>query len=125
MNPLHYEATECTPYINLDKDNNIFEIRGVSKPSNVFEFYDPVLNWLDEYMDSPNPKTMLSIRLEYINSASAKVINFIIKKLERAIKKGKESVVLWHYSVHEPDMKELGENYSIMYNIPFEFKSYE
>jgi len=91
----------------------------------VFEFYNPVLNWLDGYLDAPNPKTVLSIHLKYLNSASAKIINFIIKKLERAIKKGKEASVLWHYSVHEPDMKELGENYAMMYNIPFDFKSYE
>jgi hypothetical protein len=125
MDPLHIEPTDFTPYVCLDKEKNLFEITGISKPSNVFEFYDPVLNWLDRYFDSPNPKTILSIRLEYLNSASAKVVNFIIKKLERAIKKGKEAVVMWHYSLHEPDMKELGENYSMMYNIPFEFKSYE
>jgi hypothetical protein len=125
MDPLHINATDCTPYVCLDKDNDTFEITGVSKPSNVFDFYDPILNWLDRYMDSPNPKTILSIRLEYLNSASAKVVNFIIKKMERALKQGKEAIVLWHYSIHEPDMKELGENYQIMYNIPFEFKSYE
>jgi hypothetical protein len=125
MEPLHVEATDSTPYVCLDKDKNLFEIAGKSKPSNVTEFYDPVLKWLDRYMDAPNPKTLLSIRLEYLNSASAKIINFIIKKLERAIKMGKEASVLWHYSVHEPDMKELGDNYSIMYNIPFEFKSYD
>jgi hypothetical protein len=125
MDPLLVEATDCTPYVCLNKDSNIFEITGKSKPTNVFEFYDPILNWLDQYMESPNPKTVLSIKLEYLNSASAKVINYLIKKLERAIKKGKEANVLWHYSIHEPDMKELGENYSYMYNIPFEFKSYE
>ena len=46
------------PYVCLDKDKNLFEIAGKSKPSNVFEFYDPILNWLDRYMESPNPKTL-------------------------------------------------------------------
>ena len=125
MDPLNIEATDFTPHVCLDKENNLFEISGISKPANVFEFYDPILNWLDHYLGAPNPNTILSIRLEYLNSASAKIINFVIKKLERAIKQGKKASVLWQYSVHEPDMKELGENYSMMYNIPFEFKSYE
>jgi hypothetical protein len=124
MNPLIIKATDYTPYVCFDKDRNIFEIAGVSKPSNVFEFYDPILHWLENYMESPNEKTILSIHLEYLNTASAKIINYVIKKMELAIKKGREAGITWHYSAHEPDMKELGENYAGMYHVPFEYISH-
>lgn len=125
MKPLLIEATDYTPYVCFDKDKGIFEITGISKPSNVFDFYNPILNWLEKYMESPNDKTVLAIKLGYVNTASAKIINYIIKKMEIAIRKGKEARVLWHYSKHEPDVREMGENYSHMYNVPFDFKVYD
>lgn len=125
MKPLIIEATDYTPYVCFDKDKELLEIIGISKPANAFEFFDPLLLWLDDYLESPRPKTVLSMRLEYLNTSSAKFVNYIIKKLERLLNKNKELLIIWHYSVHEPEMRELGENYATLYSVPFEFKSHD
>lgn len=100
----------------------MFEIKGISLPANVLDFYNKVLEWMDIYIKDSNEETILTLRLEYLNTSSAKVINYLIKKLEHIIHDGKKAKVSWYYSVHEPEMKELGEDYSIACKVPFEIK---
>ena len=61
MKPLHQEKTKSTPEINFDKSQEIFEIKGWSKPENTLEFYEPVISWLTEYSAQPNPNTVFKL----------------------------------------------------------------
>jgi len=69
-----------TPKITLDKEANVFEICGKSFPENAVEFYSPVIKWINEYAQSPNPETIFTINLDYFNSSSSKKIlhNFFL-----------------------------------------------
>lgn len=122
MEPLIISAAKDTPSVYFDKKANVFEIKGISLPSNVLDFYNGVLEWMDLYIKDPNEETILTLRLEYLNTSSAKVINYLIKKLEHLIHEGKKARVYWYYSVHEPEMKELGEDYSIACKVPFDIR---
>ena len=59
-----------TPSITLGKDG-IMEIKGKSIPENSLEFYKPVYDWLDNYSQSPSPKTELKVNLEYFNTRAS------------------------------------------------------
>jgi hypothetical protein len=122
MEPLILYAAKDTPSVYFDKTANLFEIKGVSLPSNVLDFYKEALEWMDQYVKNPNDDTVLTLRLEYLNTSSAKVIIFLIKKLEHIIHAGKKVRVCWYYSVHEPEMKEMGEDYAIACKVPFDIK---
>ena len=124
MEPLFIKEAEDTPKIILNKQENNFEISGKSLPEEVIGFYSPVLNWLDRYVIDPNDKTVFKIRLEYVNSASQMTIHEILSVLEKIKKQDREIEIEWYFMEDDDEMRESGEEYSEIINIPFKFISY-
>ena len=93
MKPIIIEGTPKTPTIRFDVSEGIFEIKGRSIPENSVEFYKPLIDWLENYKETPLDKTVVNIRLEYFNTSSSKCILDVFKKLE-AIHKAKHDVVV-------------------------------
>lgn len=120
MQILNLEGTEDTPKIILDKNNGIFEISGRSLPEDSAEFYQPVIDWLEDYKESPNAKTEFVYKLEYFNTASSKLILDLLSQLEDL----ENVTVLWYYHEDDEDMQEAGEEFSELVEVPFEFKTY-
>ncbi len=125
MEPIIIKETEDTPKIIFDPDNNKFEISGRSMPEDVANFYSPLLNWLDEYAESPNEKSIVSFKLEYFNTASSKALLDILMKLEEIYENGNDVLIKWFYPDDDEDMQEAGEEYSEIVDIPFEKTSYK
>ncbi len=125
MEPIIIKETEDTPKIIFDPDNNKFEISGRSMPEDVANFYSPLLNWLDEYAESPNEKSIISFKLEYFNTASSKALLDILMKLEEIYENGNDVLIKWFYPDDDEDMQEAGEEYSEIVDIPFEKISYK
>ena len=71
MEPLIIQATEDTPEIVFDPNQNIFKISKISVPEDAYEFYYPIIQWIRDYSSSPLTETLLEFDLEYVNSASA------------------------------------------------------
>lgn len=122
MEPLRIPATDETPSVILDPVNNVFEFSGKSLPEDVTIFYGPVLTWLDKYAGSASQKTVFDFKLVYFNTASSKLILDIFFKLEGIHRSGKEILIRWHYEEEDEDMKDAGEEYGDMVEIPFELK---
>ncbi|MDP4186682.1 MAG: DUF1987 domain-containing protein [Bacteroidota bacterium] len=120
MDIIKIAGTEDTPNVVLDAGNDIFEISGRSLPEDVTLFYDPILNWLDEYTKHPNPVTTFNFKLEYFNTASSKLLLDVLMKLEVMKQNGNEVLVKWHYPDDDEDMKEAGEEYADIVDVPFE-----
>lgn len=120
METIKIQGTEDTPKVILDKDNEVMEISGRSLPEDVASFYDPVLNWLDEYSESPNAKTIFNFKLVYFNTASSKLLLDILMKLEEIHEAGNDVVIRWHYPEDDEDMEEAGEEYADIVDVPFE-----
>lgn len=120
METIKIQGTEDTPKIMLDKENEIFEISGRSLPEDVSAFYEPVLNWLNEYAENPNKKTIFNFKLTYFNTASSKLLLDILMKLEEMHEKGQDVLIKWHYPEDDEDMAEAGEEYADIVDVPFE-----
>ncbi len=119
METIIREGTPKTPYVRLDGDKGIVEIKGRSIPENSIEFYKPLIDWLEEYGVEALPQTSVNIQLEYFNTSSSKCILDIFKKLESIFKKGQKVEVNWYYEEDDEDMFEAGEDYQSIINIPF------
>jgi len=104
--------------------NNIYEISGRSLPEDVVVFYQPVMQWLKEFEKTPINDFELSIKLEYFNTASSKLILDILLKLEEVFLNGTRLKVKWYYLSSDSDMKEAGEEYSEIVGLPFEITMY-
>ncbi len=125
MEALLIEATDDTPKVVLDPANNNFEFSGKSLPEDVTTFYGPVMDWLDQYAESPNDKTVVKFNLVYFNTASSKLILDILFKLEEIHDEGHDISVEWHYQEEDEDMEEAGEEYGELVEMPLVLKSYE
>jgi hypothetical protein len=119
METIKIQGTEDTPKVILDKDNDVMEISGRSLPEDVASFYDPILNWLDEYAEGPNGKTVFNFKLVYFNTASSKLLLDILMKLEEIHEAGNDVLIKWHYPEDDEDMEEAGEEYADIVDVPF------
>jgi len=124
METIKIQGTEDTPKIILDAENEVLEISGRSLPEDVSSFYEPVINWLNEYAEKPNKKTILNFKLTYFNTASSKLLLDILMKLEEMHEKGHDVLIRWHYPEDDEDMEEAGEEYADIVDVPFEQVAY-
>ena len=120
MDVIKIMGTDDTPSITLDAGNNVFEISGRSLPEDVAAFYNPIIEWMEKYNQSPLTKTVFNFKLVYFNTASSKMLLDILMKLEELHNAGKEVIVKWHFSEDDEDMKEAGEEYADIVDVPFE-----
>jgi len=123
MKAIMIEASHSTPAINFCEDGRLL-IEGRSLPEDVSSFYEPVLNWLNEYAEKPNKKTIFNFKLTYFNTASSKLLLDILMKLEEMHEKGQDVLIRWHYPEDDEDMAEAGEEYADIVDVPFEQVSY-
>jgi hypothetical protein len=119
MRPLIIEATADTPMVYFDKYTDRFEIKGVSLPANIFEFYHPLIDWINDYCKNPNKETLLELKFDYLNSSSTKMILNLISSFEGIIRNGGKAAVIWHYDSGDTEMKDMGDEFASNCNIPF------
>jgi hypothetical protein len=124
MQPLIIEAKEDTPRVILDKENQLFEISGRSLPEDILYFYNPIYDWLQEYISDPNEETIVNLKIDYFNSASHKAINQLLEMLLELKDIGKKIIINWHYLADDEDMYEAGTDFADLTGLKFEFKSY-
>ncbi len=125
MKIIKLNNTITTPKVHLDAENNIFEIIGASIPENANHFYDPILDWFEEYCKNPNGKTVINLNYKYFNTSSSKLILDLLLILKKMHDGGNEILVRWHYEESDEDMKESGEDYQDIIKIPFDFIEFQ
>jgi len=129
MKQLIIKGTEFSPQILFDPQSVKFEISGESRPEDAGKLYGIVLGWLAEYLSTNKIKktdqNALQIRFEfnllYFNTVSAKYILEILRVLYAHHANGHGIKILWYYKAKDEDMKESGEEFARLVNIPFEF----
>ena len=125
LKPLKISEKNFLPEIILDKENEIFEIKGKSIPEDSAHFYSIVFNWFDKYFLEPNEKTNLTFMLDYYNSSSAREVANIIKYFDTKYTEGHSVKITWLYNEEDEVMKENGEDFSILFSIPISIKDYK
>jgi hypothetical protein len=124
MELLKYEPAEYLPCIILDKEAGKFEISGKTCPEDAVAFYDPVFDWLDEYIQNPLEETIFDFRLTYFNTVSSKILMMIMMRLEEMNEEGNKVKIRWYYPEDDEDLEEAGDDFSTMLEIEFEMIPY-
>ena len=119
MELINIEGTPKTPTITMNPETGVVGIKGRSIPENSIEFYKPIVDWLEEYTKLPQPKTVVTVQLEYFNTSSSKCILDVFKKFEILKKDNNEVVINWYYEEDDEDMLEAGEDYESIIKVPF------
>lgn len=121
--PYRLEASKDTPAILFDPELGRFEIIGRSFPLNAKGFYQPAIEWLQDYAKNPNEFTEFSFRLEYFNTPSSKCITDILKILKSIKDAGFSLSVNWFYDEDDIDILDLGHVFSRIADLSFEFRT--
>lgn len=120
--PLKIKPTDDLPFVLLDSKQNIFSITGRVLPEDGNKFFEPILNWIQEYVDSANQSTEFNFRLDYYNSSTARMITKLIVLLEKIQEKDKDVKVVWEYLGDDEVMLERGEELKSISYLPFELR---
>lgn len=123
MENIRIESTDVSPEVVFDIENNNFSIRGKSVVTEVDSFYGPLIEWLEDAQNKIDNRIDFVFDLEYFNIFSSKRILFILYKLSDLKDSGADINVIWHFSMEDDDIKEVGEDFACMVNLPFEFIS--
>lgn len=119
------KGTNDTPEINLDPDSGIIFIGGSSLPENVLEVYQPVVDWLNQYISSPVPTTEVRFHFDYLNTASSHMIMQLMEKLMELQRACEHFTITWYYDKTDPDMRDFGNELIEITQIPIELKPKE
>ena len=105
------------PTINKDDINGVVSISGISMMEDAMDFYKPLKEWADQYLNS-NKALVIDFELNYFNSSSAKQFIQLISKLEDEQFEGK---VIWKYPNDHIIMYDRGKELEAILDVPFEF----
>ncbi len=102
-----------TPLIEFNQSTGELNLTGKSIPENAARIYEPLVEWIEEYIKSPQQTTNFKLNLEYFNSSSLIWFARMIKALSKI--EQRDCVVMIHVyfdiddfnSMEVEDIKEL------------------
>lgn len=74
MEPLFIDPTEETPQVHFDASRGYFRISGKSYPEDLIKFYNPLLEYLQDYVKAPQTFTRFEFSWMYYNTATSKLL---------------------------------------------------
>jgi SiaC family regulatory phosphoprotein len=118
---LNIEGTRNSPMVKFNEVEKKFSIVGVSTMSNAREFYQNVLDWLDEFEHAIPVDCYFEFHLPYYNSASNKCIFNVCEKLKAQLSLGRKYTFGWCVEEDDEFMREGGEAIQEILGLNFEF----
>ena len=102
------ESTSKTPQFDLNQITGDLIIAGKSIPENAAKVYEPVFNWMTEYIKNARHTTNLRLNLEYFNTASSIWLAKLLKVLIRINESDYVLIIHLYLPIEEfEEMKEL------------------
>ncbi len=108
------EGDKRSPRIEVDFEQGVVEIAGISLPENPYNYYLPLQQKLDQYITAPKPKTFLVFKLEYFNTGSALALRNVIQQLNDKLPDG-SLFIKWYYERDDSDMFDSGEEFDSLF----------
>lgn len=114
MQRLKIQPTESSFSIDLNVEKGEFIFLGESRPENAPRFFDPVLNWLNDFQalmvgSEEDYDLNVIFKLDYFNSTSTKYLVDISKMLKSIGDiDNVNQTVKWYYKEIDEDIEESG-----------------
>ena len=117
-NKIHIPPSKRSPLVVFE-DNRLFVVGRsiIEKPS---EFYNPIFNWLREYITQTGEIVSIYFAFEHINTSSIKWIYVIVKEFFETKELSDKLVIKWFYEEEDDDVEELGHVFSVLLQKEFD-----
>lgn len=122
---LHWPAGVATPSVDSDWQAGVLCMRGDSYPENSFEFFTPVLQWVERFLAETDRPLRLELHLVYLNTSSVKAMMDLFDMLEEAHAAGREVLVFWGYDQRNERVFNLAEEFQEDCSFPFQIQAEE
>lgn len=122
VDSLRIEATEDTPEIDFDTTTGVFKVTGRALPENAHDFFKPIEDWVQGYVESPLENTVVEMRIDYFNSAATRYIFNLLMCFEDIVDDGGDAKVIWYYKEEDDMIETKGEELASILEVPFEMK---
>lgn len=109
MENMYLEAGKYTPEIKAEYEQGTVRFYGSSYPENANEFYKPISDWIQEYLQNETSKLVVDFYIYYFNTSTSKSFLNILEILEKYSLEGKEVTVNWYYTEDDEDSLDSGE----------------
>jgi hypothetical protein len=107
------EKTKVTPAVFMNSAQNLVEIEGESYPENSVEFYQPIFDWLEAYIEEVKGHLTVKLKLSYFNTSSSKCILDLLDILQSYHNRSAGAVTVeWYYHEDDEDMLESGKEFA-------------
>ncbi len=97
------KGNEVFPTVDLNAETGICSISGNSYMQNSRDFFNPVLNWFQEYTSSKKGDLLLIYNLQNLNTGTSRVLYQILEILKEYKKHGADIKIKWNHT-DKPDM---------------------
>lgn len=124
MNNLTLSPAKDTLSVICNYQTGVIELEGVSYPQDAADFFNPIFEWLEIYIDQVGAAITLNLRINYLNTSSTKCLFDFIDLLEEYYKTGQKVKINWYYEHDDEDIKETGLEFQEDMELPFELLSY-
>lgn len=119
MNDLELAQTPSTPAVRMNRTDGRVFMAGDSYPENPFEFFQPIIDWIDTFLKENSRPLAFDLELIYLNTSSIRAMMDIFDRLEEAHQDGRQVNVLWSYDPDNERVGELAEEFKEDCTFPF------
>ncbi len=116
LKALFIKGTSKTP--EVDFSPGVIQLSGRSIPEDAVAFFEPIMKWIENYMKNPEKFTKVSFKIEYINSGSNRFVYNMLKMVDESFKQGNSITVNWYYEEDDDTIKNLGEDFQALLEVP-------
>lgn len=111
--------TSSTPQVLADQEHGRITMAGDSYPENPFEFFQPIIDWIENYLSQDTRPLHLELALVYLNTSSIRAMMDIFDRMEEAFQHGREVSVHWTFDPENERVGELADEFKEDCTFPF------
>ncbi|WP_028578529.1 biofilm regulation phosphoprotein SiaC [Desulfomicrobium escambiense] len=119
MNDIDLAQTPSTPLVRTSVQDGRLTMAGDSYPENPFEFFQPIIDWIDGFLAKDSGPLACDLALIYLNTSSIRAMMDIFDRLEEAHQGGRQVSVHWSYDPENERVGELAEEFKEDCSFPF------
>lgn len=125
MENFQIEGENYIPTVNFNAEIGVLEISGESYHEYTIEFFQPIFEWLNTYLEQEGRTLVFNFRMTYFNTSSSRRFLEIFDLLEDYSKSKNGNVTVnWYYEKDDVDMLESGEEYAEDVDLSFNLLPY-
>ena len=115
MEDIHIEGSKgvyIVPTVHFDAKTGICEISGESFLEETARFYNPLIEWIKNYVKDASHIQFI-FKLTYFNTSTSKWILSILNELKMFEKNGGKAEIKWYYHEEDLDMRDDIQDYVV------------